>query len=145
MLKLYIKEVEVEDDDKCYVDCEDEYGNTYRFPLTYKKARIIALLLIDAFLPQGSIYEFVIKLLDEIGFHIDSVVINDGYNNKAQINIKDYSTKDMKSFPMTIPDALILHLMSNSRLYIEKNAEILLADEVGKLFWYRFLKELDLC
>ncbi len=145
MLKLYIKEVDIDNDEKCFVYCEDEYGNSYRFPLTYKKARIVALLLTDAYVPQNSIYEFVIKLFEEIGFYIDSVVINDGYNNKAKVNIKDYSTNDIKSFHLSIPDALILHLMSESKLYVDKEAEILLADEVGKFFWYRFLKELDLC
>ncbi len=145
MLKLYIKEVEVEDDDRCFVDCEDEYGNTYRFPMTYKKARIIALLITEAYIPQDSIYEFVIKLFNEINLYIDSVVINNIHNNKAKIIIKDDKTDNIISFNMSIPDALILHLMSNSSLYMDKEIKILLEEEVGKFFWYRFLKELDLC
>ncbi len=145
MLKLQVKEVEIEDDNRCFIECEDEHGNAYRFPLTYKKASMIALLLIDAYVPQESIYEFIIKLLDETGFYIDYVAINDGYENKAVVKLKDYSTNDSKIFYMPIPDALILHLMSNSKLYVKKEAEILLADEVDKFFWYRFLKELDLC
>ncbi len=145
MLRMRIRDVEVSDDDRCFAECEDEYGNVYKFPITYKKARIIALLLIDAYIPQDSIYEFVIKLFDETGFYIDSIIINDGYNNKARISIKDYSSNEIKYFYLAIPDALILHLMSDSSLFIDKKAEFLLSDEVDGFFWYRFLKELDLC
>ncbi len=145
MLKLKVKDVEIESDERCFVYCEDEAGDIYEFPVAYSKCRIIALLLMGAYLPQESIYEFILELFKSIGMTISSVVISDAYNNRAVVNLINYTTGASRSFRLSIPDALIIALLSGAELYVKKEAEILLAEEIDKFFWYRFLKELDLC
>ncbi len=144
MLELAIKDVEMNEDGGCFIYCEDENKDGYRFPANYDKARIITLLLIDAYVAQGSMYELIINLLNEIGFFVDSFIVDDASDNRAVVNIKD-NNSNVKSFCIQIPDALILSLMLNSPIYINKKADILLIDEIDRFFWYRFLKELDLC
>ncbi len=145
MLKLTIRDVEVESEERGFVYCEDELGDIYEFPVPYNKARMIALLSVGAYIPQGSVYEFIVELLDQTSLRISSVVITDAYGSRALIRVKDFSTGKVKAFYMSIPDAIILALLSGAEMYIKREAEILLADDMDRFFWYRFLKELDLC
>ncbi len=144
MLELKIKDVEINENGSCFIYCEDENRDEYRFPVNYDKARITTLLLIDAYAAQGSVYEFIINLLSEIDFWVDSLIVDSASDNRAVVNIKD-SNNNTRSFCIQIPDALILSLMLNSPIYIDKKADILMIDEADRFFWYRFLRELDLC
>jgi hypothetical protein len=144
MIRLHIRDVEVEDEMKGTVYCEDDAGDRYKIPTTYKKAKMIALLLAEAYVRQGNIYEFIIDLFNSSNLYIDYLLIKDGKEAKAQINIID-SDNNRKSFYITIPDALILSLLSKRELYINKQAEFVFIDELEDVAWYRFLKELDLC
>ncbi len=144
MIGLRIRDVELENEDKGFVYCEDECGNMYRFPVTYKKARIIALLLADAYVRQGNMYEFIVDLLNSSNLYIESLIIEDGKDAKAFANIAD-SNGNRKQFYISIPDALVLSLLANRDLYIDNKADFIFVDELEDIAWYRFLKELDLC
>ncbi len=145
MLRLTIQDVEIESEERGFVYCEDEVGDIYRFPVPYSKARMIALLSVGAYISHGSVYEFIVDLLDQTSLRISSVVITDAHRGRALVNVKDFSTGSTRAFYMSIPDAIILALLSNAELYIKREAGILTAEKMDKFFWYRFLKELDLC
>ncbi len=142
MIEMKIKDVEFKEESG-FVYCEDINGDMYGFPVNYSKARIIALLLTNAYAPKDTIYELLVKLINSSSLYIDSLVIEDGCNDKAAIYIGD--TEKIKSFYVSIEDALILSLLANSKLYINKKAEFISEDELGQIALLKFLKELDLC
>ncbi len=144
MMELYITDVEIEDEKEGFVYCKDEMGDVYKFPTTYKKARMAALLLTDAYVREGNIYEFIIDLFNSSNLYIESLVIENAKEARAVINVVD-SDNNIKPFYISIPDALILSLLANKRLYINKKAEFIFIDELEEVAWFRFLKELDLC
>ncbi len=143
MIEFFVRDVELEDENTGFVYCEDALGDIYKLPVTYKKARMIALLLTDAYVREGNVYEFIVDLLNSSNLYIDSLAIEDGKNETARVNILDLDGNS-KAFYISIPDAIILALLSNAKLLIDKNADFIFIDELEEVAWYKFLKELDL-
>jgi len=142
MVRVEVSDIEV-GETRGYIYCKDEDGFTYRFSTDYEKAKIVSLLIHGVYVPTNSIYELFIKVLSALGLSFHSIVILDGYKNRASVNITNGNT--VKAFSSSIDDAIILALLANIPIFIKKEACFLDIDELEKYVWYRFLKELDLC
>ncbi len=142
MVRVKISDIEVSET-RGYIYCKSQNGFTYRFSTSYEKAKLISLLMHGVYVPSNNIYEIFIRFLEEAGLNLHSVVILDGYKNISTINVTDGSTT--KSFPIAIDDAIIIGLLTQTSIFIRKEACFLDIQELEKYVWYRFLKELDLC
>ena len=142
MVRVKISDIEVSET-RGYIYCKSQNGFTYRFSTSYEKAKLISLLMHGVYVPSNNIYEIFIRFLEEAGLNLYSVVILDGYKNASTINVTDGSTT--KSFPIAIDDAIIIGLLTQTSIFIRKEACFLDIQELEKYVWYRFLKELDLC
>ncbi len=142
MVQIELNDIDI-GESSGHIYCKDTDGYTYRFSTDYEKAKLISLLLHGVYVPSNSVYELFLKFLGSMGHRVHSVAILDGYKNKAVINITDGST--IKPLPIAIDDAFIISLLSNTPIFLRREACFLDAEELENYVWYRFLKELDLC
>ncbi len=142
MVRVRVSDIEVNETGS-YIYCKSENGLVYRFSTSYEKAKLLSLLMHGVYVSSNNIYEIFIRFLRDTGAGLHSIVILDGYKNIASINIINNNTT--KSFPITIDDAIIIGLLSQTPIFIKKEACFLDIEELEKYVWYKFLKELDLC
>ena len=142
MVEIELTDIDLSDD-FCDIYLEDADGYIYKFRTDAEKGKIISLLAHGVYVQNDNIYELFIKFLRMSGLSVHSVVILDGYKDRAVINLTD--SKEIRTFHLNIDDALILGLLSEAPLLIKREACFLEAENLDKYIWYRFLKELDLC
>ena len=142
MVKLEIVDVDV-GEDYTEILCRDEAGYYYKFSTDPSKGKLLSLLVNDVYLPSNTIYELFINLVGAFNAYIHSIIIIDGYKDQAVVNIA--TGNEIQSIPISISDALILALLSNTDIYIKKQACLLEFENLEQYVWYRLLKELDLC
>ncbi len=142
MLKLEIVDVDV-GEDYTEILCRDEAGCYYKFSTDPSKGKLLSLLVNDVYLPSNTIYELFINMVGAFNAYIHSIIIIDGYKDQAVVNIA--TGNEIQSIPISISDALILALLSNTDIYIKKQACLLEFENLEQYVWYRLLKELDLC
>ncbi|WP_022671182.1 hypothetical protein [Hippea alviniae] len=142
MVRIELTDIDLSDD-FCDIYFEDDEGYTYKFRTDAEKGKMISLLAHGVYVQNNSVYELLLNLLNMTGLGIHSVVVLDGYKDRAVVNLTD--SKEIKSLPVNIDDALILGLLSEAPLFVKKEACFLEIEELERYIWYRFLKELDLC
>jgi len=122
---------------KCVVVCEDSHGNIYNFPVSYDDAKLISLLMADAYVPQNSMLDFLIDIFNHTKIKIDYCIIHDGYKNSTFVGIND-GTGEIKEMRIPISYAFIFSLALDVPVFVKAQAHFV---DFGELCWREFIKD----
>lgn len=122
---------------ECVVVCEDSYGNVYNFPVLRDDAKLISLLMMDAYVPQNNILDFLIDILNYAKIKVDYCVIQGGYKKNAFVCIND-GTGKVGELHIPIAYAFIFSLALDIPVLVRN--EVHFAD-FGEFCWREFIKD----
>ncbi len=136
MVTISISDIDCSDS-KCIILCEDSHGNIYNFPVSKNDAKLISLLMMDVYVPQNGILDFLIDIFEHAKIKIDYCVIHGGYNKSAFVVLNNGSS-EIKELHIPIAYAFIFSLALNIPMFIKTEAHFA---DFEEFCWRELIKD----
>jgi len=122
---------------ECVIVCEDSHGNVYNFPVLRDDAKLVSLLMMGAYVPQNSILDFLIDILNHAKIKVDYCIIHGGYKKNAFVGINDGTSK-AKELHIPVAYAFIFSLALDVPVLVRNEAHFV---DFGEFCWREFIKD----